>query len=60
MTEKGSPEAKILFRVSKEMHRWFKFYALRNEKTMSAILKEYLEELRRKDEHAQAAKQEMG
>jgi hypothetical protein len=52
MTEKRPDEAKILFRVPKEMHRWFKFYALRHDKTMSAILKEHLEELRRQDEHA--------
>lgn len=58
MSEKGLLEAKIMFRVDKALHRWFKWHALKHDTTMSAILKAYLEDLRHKEESTRDAKQE--
>ena len=59
MSENGLLEAKIMFRVDKDLHRWFKWHALKHDTTMSAILKAYLEDLRRKEKSDnQDAKQE--
>jgi len=52
MGTKELQEPRLVLRMTKDLHRWFKWYALKNETTMSAILKGYLEELRRTDEHA--------
>lgn len=43
------------FRISPEQYDWLRDYASRQGKGMSAIIKEYLESLRRKDEHQREA-----
>ncbi|MBI1926936.1 hypothetical protein HYR99_22165 [Candidatus Poribacteria bacterium] len=49
----GSPQFRI--RLKEEMYDWLRDYAKRQGKGMSAIIKEYLESLRRQDEHKREA-----
>jgi len=44
------PHTRIFFRSSVELYNWLKDYSSRTGQTMSAIIKEQLESLRRKDE----------
>jgi predicted HicB family RNase H-like nuclease len=53
MRKKPSDYPRLNLRISEEMHNWLRDYAQRQGKSMSAILKEHLTELRRKDEHLQ-------
>jgi len=46
----GSPIFHV--RLKEEMYEWFRDYANRQSKPMGGIIKEYLEELWHKDEHA--------
>ena len=50
MTKKRRDYPKLNLRISNEMHAWLRDYAERQGKGMSAIIKEYLEELWHKDE----------
>lgn len=50
-TYRGSPLFHM--RMPAGLYDWFKDYSVRTGKPMSAILKEYLQELRRFDERAQ-------
>ena len=52
MVKKPSDYPRLNIRISEEMHSWLRDYAKRQDKSMSTILKEYLEELKRKDERA--------
>jgi hypothetical protein len=52
----GSPQFRI--RLKEDMYEWLRDYASRQGKGMSAIIKEYLESLRRKDQHTQRKAQE--
>jgi predicted HicB family RNase H-like nuclease len=52
MRKKPSDYPRLNLRISEEMHNWLRDYARRQGKSMSAILKEHLNELRRKDGHA--------
>lgn len=45
------------FRVSHDLHAWFKRYCIRKNLTMSDILIDYLEYLRKKDEKSAAVEQ---
>ena len=47
-TYRGSPLFHM--RIPEGLYDWFRDYSLRTGQPMSAILKEYLQELRRKDE----------
>ena len=53
MCTKELQEPRLVLRMTKDLHRWFKWYALKNETTMSAILKGHIEKLKRKDEKTQ-------
>jgi predicted DNA-binding protein len=50
MPRPPKPHTRIFFRSSVELYQWLKEYSSRNGRTMSAIIKEQLESLRRKDE----------
>ena len=58
MAKKPSDYPRLNLRISEDMHNWLRDYAQRQGKSMSAILKEYLEKLRREEKHALHAKQE--
>lgn len=45
-------------RVSVDLYEWLKDYSNRTGQSMSVILKDYLESLKRKDERAQRKTQE--
>jgi predicted HicB family RNase H-like nuclease len=49
MPKKPNDYPRLNLRISEEMHNWLRDYAQRHGKSMSAILKDYLNELRRKD-----------
>jgi hypothetical protein len=44
---------RLVLRMTKDLHHWLKWYALRHDTTMSRIVKDYLEELRREDTGSQ-------
>jgi predicted DNA-binding protein len=46
------------FRISDDLRDWFKEYSQRTGKPMGLMLKEYIEQLKRKDERAQRKTQE--
>ncbi len=50
MPRPPKPHTRIFFRSSVELYKWLKDYSSRTGQTMSAIIKEQLESLRRKDE----------
>ena len=49
MTKKRRDYPKLNLRISDDMLGWLRDYSKRQGKSMSAILKEYLSELQRKD-----------
>ena len=51
-------DSKLITKIPKDLHQWFKIYAIRNNTTMAALIRGYLENLRRKDEGTKDAKQE--
>jgi len=48
MKKKGD-YPRFTIRISDDLHRWLKGYAKRNDISMSRVVKEYLESLRRKE-----------
>ena len=47
--------SRLDLRINEDMYVWLSDYSKRVDKPMSTIIKDYLEELRRKDERARQA-----
>jgi predicted HicB family RNase H-like nuclease len=47
--KKTSDYPRFTIRISEDLHQWLKGYAKRNDISMSRVVKQYLESLRRED-----------
>ena len=45
--------AKLITEIPMDLHQWFKIYTIRNHTSMTAMIKDYLENLRRNSESKQ-------
>ena len=57
MPNPSKGRSRLDLRIGEDMHVWLMDYSKRIGKPMSAILKEYMEKLRREDKGAKYAKQ---
>ena len=61
MTSERMELKRCTFLFPKDLHRWLKRYAVNRETTMTEVILEYLEDLRRKEENNnQSAREGVG